>query len=63
MLVYEFLEMFTESTLQRFELWSNEQEQIIFIGFLDELPQELQFAEVTSIDNITSNLITLNVNL
>lgn len=64
MLVYEFLEMFTESNAQRFELWSNEEEKVIFTGFLDELPQDLQFAEVTSVDNITTaNTITLNINL
>ena len=61
MLVYEFLEMFTEPNSQWFELWDNEKEQLAFIGFLDELPQELQFAEITSIDNITT-AITININ-
>ena len=65
MTVYELITMFIEENDQYFELWSNEKEEIIFKGYLSDLPEELYCAEVTSIDNILEDVITvltLNVN-
>ena len=50
--VEEFMEMFIDGDSQYFQLWDNEKEDVIFKGYLSELPDELRWAEVTSIDNI-----------
>ena len=50
--VEEFMEMFIDGDSQYFQLWDNEKEDIVFRGYLPELPDELSLAEVTSIDNI-----------
>lgn len=64
--VEEFMEMFIDEDSQYFQLWDNEKEDIIFRGYLSELPDELKEAEVTSIDNIfkgkSFNGIVLNIN-
>lgn len=65
MTVYELITMFIEEDDQYFELWSNEKEKVIFNGYLSDLPEELYDTEVTSIDNIHKDVITvltLNVN-
>lgn len=64
MFVYEFITMFVDEDGQYFELWSNEKEKVIFGGYLSDLPEELYYAEVTSIDNILENVatvLTLNI--
>lgn len=50
--VEEFMEMFIDGDSQYFQLWDNEKGDVIFKGYLSELPDELRWAEVTSIDNI-----------
>ena len=64
--VEEFMGMFIDEDSQYFQLWDNEKEDIIFRGYLSELPDELKEAEVTSIDNIfkgkSFNGIVLNIN-
>lgn len=63
MLVIEFIEMFVDENDQYFELWDNDKEEIIFKGYKEDLPEELEEATITSIDNIYQgvNGITLNV--
>lgn len=65
MLVIEFLEMFVDENDQYFELWDNEKEEIIFQGYKEDLPEELEEATITSIDNIYKgeNGITLNIDI
>lgn len=65
--VREFLDLFISPEEQQFELWSNEKEKPVFIGYLSDIPEEeedeLLEAEVTSVDNLQyeSDCITLNI--
>lgn len=59
--VYDIINMFLDPELQEFSLWSNEKEKVIFKGYLEDLPEDLEKVEVTSIDNITENMLVLNI--
>lgn len=66
--IRDIMELFIDPDSQQFELWDNEKEEVVFIGFLNDLPEEFDTAEVTSIDNLDSNkdntekgIITLNI--
>lgn len=64
MTIRDLIEMFIDPDSQRFELWDNDKEQVVFTGFIDDLPEEYDTAEVTSIDNLeqgNNGIITLNV--
>lgn len=64
MTIRDLIEMFIDPDSQRFELWDNEREQVVFTGCLSDLPEEYDMAEVTSIDNLeagNNEIITLNV--
>lgn len=65
MLVIEFIEMFVDEHDQYFELWDNKKEETIFKGYKEDLPEELEEATITSIDNIYkgANGITLNIDI
>lgn len=62
MTVQNFMEYFIDPDAQKFEVWDNNEEKIIFSGYLSETPDALLDAEITSIDNLSgSEIITLNV--
>lgn len=64
MSIRDLIEMFIDPDSQRFELWDNDREQVVFTGYLNDLPEEYDTAEVTSIDNLearNNGIITLNV--
>ena len=64
MSIRDLIEMFIDPDSQRFELWDNDREQVVFTGYLNDLPEEYDMAEVTSIDNLeagNNGIITLNV--
>lgn len=64
MTIRDLLEMFTDPDIQQFELWDNDKEEVVFTGYLNDLPEEFDTAEVTSIDNLEPNnngKITLNI--
>lgn len=65
MFVIEIIRMFVDEDRQYFELWDNEKEEVIFKGYLSDLPEELEYAEVTSIDNVNGDVngITLNIDI
>ena len=65
MTVRDFLEMFIEANDQYFELWDNEKEEVVFKGYYFDLDEELEYATVTSIDNIYKGAkgITLNIDV
>lgn len=70
MLVREFLDMFVTPNTQFFRLYDNYTEQIIFEGYLTDIPENkkyLECAEVTSVDNIQnspySEPLTLNIDI
>lgn len=59
--VYDFMYMFLESDEQRFRLYDLSKQTVMFTGFLRDLPFKYERLAIESIDNITSNTITLNV--
>lgn len=63
MTVYDIINMFIEEEEQRFEVWDNEQDEVIFKGCLEDCPEDIQDEIVTSIDNINkyNNRLTLNI--
>ena len=68
MTIRDIMEMFIDPDNQQFELWDNDKNEVVFTGFLNDLPEEFDTAEVTSIDNLYSNrdntekgIITLNI--
>ena len=65
MCVLDFMELFVDSGYQEFEVFNTDQGEVVFSGYLEDLPDELQFEEVISIDNICSKYcgdkITLNI--
>ena len=64
MSIRDLMELFIDPDGQRFELWDNDREQVVFTGYLSDLPEEYDTAEVTSIDNLeagNNGTITLNV--
>lgn len=66
MQVKEFLDMFVDPDGQKFKLWDNNKQEFIFEGYLSDIPEDkeyLEYAEVTSIDNIGyGDPLVLNVN-
>lgn len=67
MQVREFLDMFIFPDDQRFRLFDNDKGEIVFDGRLTDIPEDkeyLEYAEITSIDNIYNNdPLTLNVDV
>lgn len=70
MQVRDFLDMFVSPNTQFFRLYDNYTEQIVFEGYLTDIPEDkeyFEYAEITSIDNIQnspySESLTLNVDV
>ena len=64
MTIRDIMEMFIDPDSQQFELWDNDKEEVVFTGYLNDLPEEFDTAEVTSIDNLepsNNGKITLNI--
>lgn len=67
MTIREFIEMFIDSDCQEFRVWSDNKEDNIFTGYLDDCPDDILGMEINSIDNIStasmleSKVMTLNV--
>ena len=58
--VMDFMEMLV-SEEQEVCLWSNEEEGTVFEGKARDIPEEFMYQEITSIDPIENNVITLNI--
>lgn len=63
MTVREFIEMFVDPDSQEFRVWSYSKEKNIFIGFLEECPDEIADEIITSIDNIDTETKIMTVNM
>lgn len=62
--VEEIIEMFVDPEMQEFSIWSNEKEKVIYTGFISDIPEELLYADVTSIDNVLEDckgIVTFNI--
>ena len=59
--ITDLMELFIDPDMQEFKVYSNSKEEVIFEGFLDDLPENLEYATVTSIDPICDNVFCLNI--
>lgn len=62
-----FMKMFVSPDSQKFQLWDNEDEKIVFEGYLSDIDEDMEYladAEVTSIDNNNGGEpLTLNIDI
>ena len=67
MTVREFLELFIDEDSQYFEVYDNTKDETVFKGYLEELSEDLEYATVSSIDNIyecdNAKGITINIDM
>ena len=62
--VQEIIEMFIDPEAQKFSIWSDQKEEVIYTGFISDLPEDLFNADVRSIDNVfedNNGIVTLNI--
>ena len=59
MTVQEFMEMFVDPDAQHIQIWSDAEEKIVYDGDYGDVPEHMNCAEVSSIDN--KGVICLNV--
>ena len=53
--VEEFVNLFTDPSAQKVNIYGLESEKLLFSGFLDDMPSNLQDMEICSIDIIDPN--------
>lgn len=63
MTVRELLELFIDESSQEISVWDNEKEEVIWNGYLDEIPEDIEYEEVSSIDNLNTETEVLTVNI
>lgn len=63
MTVYELLQLFADPEGQNIIVWSFDEEKPIYNGLLEDMPENIQEAEISSIDNITFNSESVTVNI
>lgn len=62
--VEELKELFIDGDSQRFHIWDNDKEEVIFKGFGGEITDDLLDEEITSIDNMgcdSDGVVTINI--
>ena len=61
--VSDLTDLFVDTTLQTVAIWDCAKDEEVFRGSIDDIPEDLQYAEVQSIDNIEKNddVITINI--
>lgn len=61
MTVQEFMEMFIDPDAQHIQIWSDAGEKIVYDGDYGDIPEDMNCAEVSSIDNIYNDVFSINV--
>ena len=64
MTIQEFIELLVDEYSQHFNIYDNEKEKVIFDGYKNEIPDEILYENVVSIDNVyadNNGIITLNI--
>lgn len=59
--VEDLLNMFIEANFQHVILYGYESEENIFDGYLSDMPSEYRELEIETIDNLTNNILIINV--
>lgn len=63
MTVYELLQLFADPEGQNIIVWSFDEEKPIYNGLLEDMPENIQDSEISSIDNITFNSESVSINI
>lgn len=66
MTVEDFMDLMIDGGSQHFHIWDNNKCEVIFDGEGSEIPEELLYEEINSIDNVYSDcngILTLNVDI
>ena len=63
MTIRELLELFIDENFQKISVWDNEQEKVIWSGYLYDLPDDLGYEEISSIDNLNRRTDVLTINI
>lgn len=63
MTIRELLELFIDENFQKISVWDNEQEKVIWNGYLYDLPDDLGYEEISSIDNLDRRTDVLTINI
>lgn len=64
MTVYDIMQLFIDSDNQHIQIWSDDAEKIVYDGDYGDIPESLDYAEISSIDNIYADnkgVICLNI--
>ena len=63
MTICELITSFIDEDVQEFEVYDISEEEVVFNGYLDDLPSNLADKEVFSIDNLSTISDTLTINI
>lgn len=63
MTIFELITSFVDEDVQEFEVYDTSEGEVIFNGYLDDLPSNLADEEVSSIDNLSTISDTLTINI
>lgn len=64
MTVYDIMQLFIDPDTQHIQIWSDDEEKIVYDGDYGDIPEHMNYAEVSSIDNVYADnkgIICLNV--
>ena len=64
MTVYDIMQLFIDPDSQHIQIWSDDEGKIVYDGDYGDIPEGLDYAEVSSIDNVYADnkgVICLNV--
>ena len=64
MTVYDIMQLFIDPDVQHIQIWSDDEEKIVYDGDYGDIPEHKNYAEVSSIDNVyadSKGVICLNV--
>ena len=61
MTVQEFMQLFIDPDAQHIQIWSDDEEKIVYDGDYGDVPEHMNYAEVSSVDADNKGIICLNV--
>jgi len=63
MTIDELVDTLVDPSFQKVDLYSLSKDEVVFTGTADEIPQELLYEEIYSIDCIEKNSDVLTINI
>lgn len=64
MTVYDIMQLFIDPDAQHIQIYSDDEEKIVYDGDYGDIPEHMNYVEVSSIDNVYADnkgVICLNV--